>query len=91
MIYTANSIAKRVSKYGGDFYYIFLKREDGQSFKTCIDPKLRNFKQWAGIVDRLLKGEELQLSGLEEMDGNRINADSTPTISAKGDNDVTLF
>ena len=41
---------KRDSKYGGHFFYIFFKDEDGKSYRTCADPKCRNFNRWMKLM-----------------------------------------
>ena len=45
-------INKTKSRYGKEFYYIFLKADNGQSFKTCAYPDFGNFKRcgWDKVI-----------------------------------------
>jgi hypothetical protein len=73
-------IEQKKSYQGGDFYYVFLKGEDGRSFKTCLYPRFRNFTQWKPILEKweALKYSvsELWLNNLNVKSGNLIDADS---------------
>jgi len=44
------SIKPTLSKYGGKFYYVFFKNEQGESYKTCLYPNMRNFARWRSVM-----------------------------------------
>ena len=73
-------IDRKNSNQGGDFYYVFLKGEDGRSFKTCLYPRFGNFARWKPIIDKwaALKYSvsELWINNLNVKSGNLIDADS---------------
>ncbi len=64
MIATIIKIQKKRSRYGGYFFYAFMKGEDGKSYYTCLYQKMRNFSRWKKVLDigttlsnlRLVKG-----------------------------------
>lgn len=72
---TITKVQKRKSKYGEYFYYLFFMGEDGKSYKSCIYPKMRNFRNWENF---LITG--IILADLEVMNKNLINADSRPRV-----------
>lgn len=40
-------VDEKRSRYGGIFYYVFFKdTATGKSIKSCIDPKMGNYKRW---------------------------------------------
>jgi hypothetical protein len=49
---TVLKIKPQKSRYGKFFYYIFLKSDEGKSFKTCAYPKFGNFRRcgWDKVV-----------------------------------------
>lgn len=49
---TVLKITPTKSRYGNQFYYIFLKSNTGQSFKTCAYPAYGNFHRcgWDMVV-----------------------------------------
>ncbi|MDL2235466.1 hypothetical protein LJC07_04830 [Christensenellaceae bacterium OttesenSCG-928-L17] len=47
------SIKKRPSRYGGSFYYIYCKTEEGISCKSCVSPNYGNFTKWRGVIGRM--------------------------------------
>lgn len=49
---TVLKIKPTKSKYGKDFFYIFLKADNGSSFKTCAYPAFGNYKRcgWDKVV-----------------------------------------
>jgi hypothetical protein len=61
------------SKYGGKFYYAFFKSADGRSFRSCLDPKMANFRRWLRFIGK----ENIELDGLVAK-GSLIDADSHP-------------
>lgn len=68
-------ITKQPSKYGGEFYYVFMKSiEDGSDYKTCIYPKCRNYQRWKPYLH-----EGIILDNLRIKYGNLIDADSQVT------------
>jgi hypothetical protein len=52
MLMTVLKIDKKPSRYGGDFYYLFCKGENGHSFRTCLYPNFGNFCRcgWDRII-----------------------------------------
>ena len=71
MIAKIVKIEKKPSRYGGHFFYCFFKTDKGDSFYTCLYPKMRNFKKWQKFMK---KG--IILKGLEVLKDRLINADS---------------
>ncbi len=73
----------RSRHHGGIFYYVFFKSEDGKSYRTCLDPKLRNFRRngWGQIIEG---GAGTIISNVRTM-GNLVDADSTPGVVQWGD------
>ena len=65
-------VSKVPSKYGGHFWYMFFKGEDGKSYKTCISPACRNFERWEQVLGAI----GLKLDKLNIKKGNLIDADS---------------
>ena len=65
---------KRLSRYGGYFYYSFFKGKNGKSYYSCLYPKMRNFEQWRPFIMRV----NVELDGLKLVKGkNRlVDADS---------------
>lgn len=61
------------SKYGGQFYYVFFKDKKKRSWKTCIYPKMRNFKRWKPF---LKKGTWLNNLTVKDIKKRLIDADS---------------
>ena len=51
MIATIIKLQKKRSRYGGYFYYCFMKDEDGKSYYTCLYQKMRNFSRWKKILN----------------------------------------
>jgi len=49
---TVLKIQKTQSRFGKDFYYIFMKSEEGKSYKTCAYPNYGNFVRvgWDKVV-----------------------------------------
>jgi len=66
---------KRTSKFGGNFYYLFFKGEDGKSYRSCLYPNYGNFRRWQDIIGK----ENIALDGLIAK-GKMIDADSFPRI-----------
>lgn len=66
---------KRVSKFGGNFWYVFFKGEDGKSYRSCLYPACRNFLRWQPFIGK----EGVELEGLIAR-GRLIDADSWPKI-----------
>ena len=72
-------IEEHASKQGGNFFYVFVKLEDGRSARTCLYPFYRNWKQWEYILqpsfdkDTLLEGFEFS-----KRDTNLLDADFGP-------------
>jgi len=76
---TVTGIKKNISKYGGHFYYIFFKNEEGISLRSCLDPKMGNFSRWEKIIEKAVAGEVFEVDNLIQK-GNIIDADSFPKI-----------
>lgn len=64
---------KQPSKYGGDFFYAFFKLENGESARSCLSPKCKNFARWKSFIGK----ENIVLDGLT-IKGNLVDADSFP-------------
>ena len=67
------------SRYGGKFYYVYFKEyESGKSYRTCLTPNYRNYKNWSSLVnnfkDRVVEVENVRANG------HLIDADSMPKI-----------
>ena len=74
-------------KYGGVFYYIGVKGEDNNSYKTCIGDTFRNFVKWKNIVLNAEKGDEIY--NLRVKSKNLIDADSNPQLKKiKNETDI---
>jgi hypothetical protein len=43
---------KKPSAQGSHFYYVFLKGEDGKSYRTCVYPHYNNFSRWQPYIDK---------------------------------------
>lgn len=72
-------IKERESKYGGRFYYVYFKEyETGKSYKTCISPNYRNYKNWRSLIE-CFKDKVVEVENARA-NGNLIDADSTPKI-----------
>lgn len=70
-------VVEKDSRYGGCFYYIFFKGEDGKNYKSCVYPQCGNYKRWAEIIQRYLKEPaEIWLRGLVLKGEKLIDADS---------------
>ena len=84
MIAEIMKIVPTPSKFGGQFWYVFFKGEDGKSFRSCVakyDDKgrpMRNFKKWEGIINRS-DAVGLIIDGLR-LKGDYIDADSNPVV-----------
>ena len=72
-------IKERESKYGGRFYYVYFKEyESGKSYKTCLSPNYRNYKNWRSLIESF-KDKVVEVENARA-NGNLIDADSTPKI-----------
>lgn len=65
------------SNYGGYFTHAYFMCEDGKSYRTCLSPKCRNFKNWESIIKA---GPGTKLTGLEILKKDIITADSPVKI-----------
>ena len=77
---TVTGISRNPSKYGGHFFYMFFKvetPEGHENMRSCLDPKMGNFKRWEGLVKRAEEGEVFVLDNLNKK-GNMVDADSHP-------------
>ena len=77
---TLLKITKHPSKWGGDFYYLFFKTEDGVSCKSCVTPNCRNYNRWASIIKNFDEADPIVLDNLVLMSNGMVNADSFPRI-----------
>lgn len=70
---------ERESKFGGTFYYVYFKDyETGASYKTCISPNYRNFKNWRSAIESF-KDKVVEVENVRA-NGKLIDADSLPKI-----------
>lgn len=77
-------IEHKDSKFGGIFFYMFLKGEDGKSYRTCIYPNCRNFSRWKSIIEEYHRTESLiVLKNLVIKKGTLIDADSLVEIDKR--------
>ena len=75
-------IKENQSKYGGKFYYVYFKEYDsGKSYKTCLSPSYRNYKNWSSLINNF-KGNTVEVENVRA-NGNLIDADSMPKITIK--------
>ena len=49
---TVLRIDQRKSSFGGNFWYVFMKSDTGQSFRTCIYEKYGNYRRcgWDRVI-----------------------------------------
>jgi hypothetical protein len=49
---TVLKIEQKPSRFGGKFWYVFLKTDTGKSFRTCIYPNFGNYKRcgWDKVI-----------------------------------------
>lgn len=73
MIATITKLEKKPSRYGGFFYYCFMKGDNGKSYYTCLYPKMRNFHRWKKVMKVGITLSNLKLVKNKK---NLINADS---------------
>jgi|LSQX01.1.fsa_nt_gb hypothetical protein len=79
-------IIKKPSKYGGHFYYLYLKdtTENGKSYKSCLSSNYRNFAHWRGIINRFNPDGKYDYfitnARLKGNKGNVIDADTVPLL-----------
>ena len=76
MMLTVLKIEERRSKFGGIFYYLFAKDEQGKSYRTCLYPQYGNFRRWRTIIQ---KGTGTVIDNVI-CKGQLIDADSFPII-----------
>lgn len=69
---TILKVKKQESSYGGSFYFMFLKGEDGKSYRTCLKPGYGNFARWSPYLTKL----GTQLDGVRVLNGTVVDADS---------------
>ena len=84
-------VKEQQSKYGGIFYYVYFKDYNtGNSYKTCLTPNCRNYKNWTNLInnykDKVVEVENVRANG------KLIDADSLPKIiiSEKGENNEKI-
>jgi len=77
-------VEEKRSKYAGMFYYVFFKdTETGKSIRSCIDPKMGNFRRWEPLLH-----PGMVLGNLRTINRNGatiIDADSLPELIRKED------
>lgn len=74
-------IQQRPSKFGGIFYYVFFKDIDNsRSYRTCVYPNYRNFRNWKHIIESWSEHTTITLDNLIVRNGIMVDADSVPTI-----------
>ena len=70
-------VKKERSKYGDVFFYVFFKDKEGNSYKSCVYTKMRNYKNWIGKLKPVLMLDNLKT----KLSNNKlIDADSAPRI-----------
>ena len=81
---TILKITKTKSKFGDYFYYIFLKGDNGASFKTCIYPKYGNYlrNKWDMVIAHG-EGTILDYDQMPITQRGLLNADIAFTIIPK--------
>lgn len=78
---TITGLQKHPSKFGGDFYYIYFKDvETGKSYRTCVYPNYRNYKNWANIINNYSEDKPVTLENLIVRNDTMVDADSIPKI-----------
>lgn len=78
--YEILKVTDYASKFGGGrMYYIFLKSDEGKSFKTCIDDSYRNYGNWKHLMTpgNVLAGVRTKV---DRFGKTIIDADSTPRL-----------
>jgi hypothetical protein len=68
-------IDEKPSRYGGRFFYVFFKGEDGKQYYTCLYPKCRNFPRWKKVMK---EGIILENLNIKDAKTRLIDADSFP-------------
>ena len=82
MLYTITRTEQQTSKYDGVITVVYFKDDKGNTTKTYIDAKNRNFKKWQKALDLHDANFVVILSGLSYKSGTLlINADSNLTIA----------
>lgn len=82
MLYTITQTEQQASKYDGVITVVHFKDDKGNTSKTYIDSKNRNYKKWKKALDLHDANFVVILSGLSFKTGtNLINADSNLTIA----------
>ena len=72
-------VKEQNSKYGGKFYYVYFKDyETGASYKTCLSPNYRNYKNWSSVIENF-KDKVVEVENVRA-NSKLIDADSTPKI-----------
>lgn len=76
--------SKIASKYGGHFYYIYFKGFDGKAYRTCADPKCRNFKKWEALMKTYNETKkEIWITDMNLKKDSLIDADSPIRLSKR--------
>ena len=68
------------SKYGGKLYYVYFKEYDtGKTYRTCLSPSYRNYKNWLSLMnnynDKVVEVENVRVNSK-----GLIDADAMPKI-----------
>jgi hypothetical protein len=71
MTATIISIQRKLSQYGGYYFLVSFKGENGRSYYTYIYPRMRNYNKWKPLLK-----EGITLTGLNLKSKNLIDADS---------------
>ena len=79
------NIKKRLSKYGGFFYYVHCKTDEGISCKTCVSPSNGNYSKWQDLISKMpsINAKEIQatLIGVKAINKTLLDADVLNTVS----------
>lgn len=80
-------IVKKPSRFGGHFYYLYLKDpSDGgnKSYKSCLSSNYRNFGHWRNIINRFNPEGKFDYfitnAKLKNSKTNVIDADNAPRL-----------
>lgn len=72
-------VREQKSKYGGIFYYVYFKEySTGNSYKTCLTPSCRNYKNWTNLMNNY-KDKVVEVENVRA-EGKLVDADSLPKI-----------
>lgn len=71
MTATIITIQRKLSQYGGYYFLVMFKGEDGRSYMTYVYPRMRNYARWKPLLK-----EGITLTNLNVKSKTLIDADS---------------